>query len=666
MPEPLTATAILWTQALAALLFAAWSAMAVRDGRRALGIALGASAGAALAIAGLAPGDPGIEVALALRETSWVVAIIALLRRHAATHPAVTTAAASVVAANLAALVLAVIETVPVLAPLAPLLFAASTALRMTALAGGLLLLHFGVRAAARARDTRGAGIGIGLGLLWLGELAITLGAWSMGEWDQPMFAARAATALLGAGLVGAAITHRRDVPMAMSRLVAWRLLAGAALAAYLAAVAWASGRSAALAGPHARVAETAVVFGAGAALLVLVVTPGFRAWARVTLAKHLFVHRYDYRAEWQRFSVGLSGDEPMGRRIVRALAGFTDSPGGMLLVVDRDRLVARDAWNWADAPQPEVDPGFTALLATGWLVELDDRNGPAAAPSALLADRRAWVVVPLIHDETLVAAVVLARPPVDRRLDWEDFDLLRVAGRHAASQLAEDDARAALAEARRFDEFHRRFAFIMHDLKNLVSQMTLTASNARRHADNPAFRADMVATLGDCAERMNALIARLSNHGDQPAEPLAAVDARSIAATVARRFGHHPVRIEGAARLALAHPSRLEQVLAHLVQNAVEASGATDPVIVALGDHAGRVAIEVIDRGVGMSAGFVHDRLFRPFASSKPQGFGLGAFEARQLVDAMGGTLDVDSREGDGTRFRILLPAAAATEIAA
>jgi signal transduction histidine kinase len=71
-----------------------------------------------------------------------------------------------------------------------------------------------------------------------------------------------------------------------------------------------------------------------------------------------------------------------------------------------------------------------------------------------------------------------------------------------------------------------------------------------------------------------------------------------------------------------------------------------------------------VIDRGGGMSPGFVRDQLFRPFVSTKPNGFGIGAYEARELVRAMDGRLDVSSREGEGTRFRILLATAAAATL--
>ena len=63
------------------------------------------------------------------------------------------------------------------------------------------------------------------------------------------------------------------------------------------------------------------------------------------------------------------------------------------------------------------------------------------------------------------------------------------------------------------------------------------------------------------------------------------------------------------------------------------------------------------------MDADFVRNRLFQPFASTKDGGFGIGAFEARSLIIAMGGRLDVDSRPGKGTPFTILLPAAEPVE---
>ena len=214
---------------------------------------------------------------------------------------------------------------------------------------------------------------------------------------------------------------------------------------------------------------------------------------------------------------------------------------------------------------------------------------------------------------------------------------------------------------------FHRRFAFILHDIKNLVSQQQLVARNAERHADNPAFRADMIATLKNSADRMTSLIARLSRAEPVPAEALGPVDCAALLRRAANaRRAAHPVTADVAPCWALAHPHRLEQAIGHLVQNAVEASPPGAPVVLTARRDDARVLIEVTDGGAGMSAAFIRDQLFRPFSSTKPGGFGIGVYETRQLVAAMGGELSVDSREGEGARFRIVLPAAPAMEAAA
>ena len=204
--------------------------------------------------------------------------------------------------------------------------------------------------------------------------------------------------------------------------------------------------------------------------------------------------------------------------------------------------------------------------------------------------------------------------------LDWEDFDLFRTAGIQAASYIAEARSQQALADARRFDEFNRRFAFIMHDIKNLVSQLSLVARNAERHADNPEFRADMIATLQSSVEEderpARPPFARRGARG-RAARPVEVQPLLDAIAAARRRA--HPVRVSGdAALVAKADPGGLEQALGHLVQNAIEASAAHEPVELRFFESGGDVAIEVIDRGHGMSAAFVRDRLFQPFVSTK------------------------------------------------
>jgi signal transduction histidine kinase len=108
----------------------------------------------------------------------------------------------------------------------------------------------------------------------------------------------------------------------------------------------------------------------------------------------------------------------------------------------------------------------------------------------------------------------------------------------------------------------------------------------------------------------------------------------------------------------ALVDSAALEQAVEHLLQNALDASTGA-PVTVRVDSSRAGVAVAIADKGVGMDGDFVRNRLFQPFASTKSGGFGIGAFEARSLIAAMGGRISVDSRPGRGTTFTITLPAA-------
>lgn len=679
----MAATLNLWTHALAALLFGALALWALRSGpegvpRRPLATALAITALWALAVAGIGSNEPVTRIAEVLRNLAWLGFMLVLHRRDGKARPpraleAVYGVVALVALASLVAHLLAT-ESAPAVA---------------AQVEGGVLLLRMLVAVAALVlvqelhaalRPASGGGlrwVALALAGMWLIDFALFAVTYLSPDGVAAPPAIRG-VAMIGVGLaLGIGLQRKGEWDLQVSRAVTYQSLSLVAIGAYFAVLALATSAIATIGGSHARLLQTAFVLGSTAAILTLVSNSWLRAWAKVKLAKHLFRHRYDYRAEWMRFTETLGapdGAAPLDERIVKAIADLTDSPGGVLLVPDGAALGVGASWNWDRATLPIAsDAGLAAhLAATGRILELDpirqraaDAPDAAAVPQWMLDLPNAWAVVPLPHMASLAGAILLARPPIDRALDWEDFDLLKVAGRQVASHLAEARAQEKLADAQRFDEFNRRFAFILHDIKNLVSQLTLTARNAERHADNPEFRADMIATLQDSAERMNALLARLSQHHRSRREapqPVAVVPLAHRVATTRRR--QHPVITSGApAVVAHADPAALEQLLGHLVQNAIEASPAHEPVTLAVSTEGEEVHIDVIDRGCGMSPAFVRDKLFKPFVSSKEGGFGIGAFEARQLADAMQGRLEVVSREGAGTRFRLILRAARSAE---
>ncbi|WP_066827749.1 XrtA/PEP-CTERM system histidine kinase PrsK [Sphingomonas mali] len=666
-------TVILWGHALAALLFAVLALSQLRDGaaslpRTAFVAALGITALWALAVAGIGNPDLTARVAESLRNIAWLAFMMALLRRDdsAGRDRAVTMIYGVVVLVALAGIVLSVIQA-SVSADLVKGFAAVRILLRMMVALGALVLVHHLYSVAAPG--ARG-GIRLAvaaLAIMWTSDLVLYTTAYLSGDGSPELIAIRGLVMIAIVPLLAIAVHRNGDWTLKLSRTVTWQSLSLVALMAYAVVTVLAISAIDNFGGSYARLAQTAFVFGSAAALLTLLSSPTIKAWLRVMVAKHLFNHRYDYRAEWSRFTDTLGapgeGAAPLEERIVKAVADVTDSAAGLLLVADDGVFGLSATWNWLGTVPVAIAAETLAQSMAGnsRIIELDAvRAGDAppaelaAVPQWMLDEPSAWAIVPLVHLNQLIGAILLARPPIDRSLDWEDFDLLRIAGRQVASYLAEARAHEALADARRFDEFNRRFAFIMHDVKNLVSQLTLVARNAERHADNPDFRADMIATLKDSVGRMNDLLARLSQHNSARVEEPVAVELMPIVERVTRRRGaSHPIAVTGMRdAVAVADPARLEQALGHLIQNAIEASAPGEPVGVVVG----RATIEVIDAGPGMSASFIRDRLFKPFASTKSGGFGIGAFEARQVIVAMGGKLDVISREGEGTRFTIVL----------
>ncbi|MDQ5837445.1 MAG: ATP-binding protein [Acidobacteriota bacterium] len=224
-------------------------------------------------------------------------------------------------------------------------------------------------------------------------------------------------------------------------------------------------------------------------------------------------------------------------------------------------------------------------------------------------------------------------------------------------------------AESRQFESFIRISAMITHDLKNAIAGLSMLVANMERRWNQEEFRADVVESLRDATEKLNRTAARLS----EPAKSLSGeyrmtareIDLvpvfRRVLATVAE-----PSRplYEVEARLpdslvAWVEPTRVENVFENLVINALEAMGAKGGTLsVEAGTlEGGLVFFSIADTGVGMTEEFVKERLFRPFSTTKTKGIGLGLFTCKEVVEAHGGRLEVESRVGVGTRFRVVLP---------
>ncbi|MGB3472213.1 MAG: XrtA/PEP-CTERM system histidine kinase PrsK [Erythrobacter sp.] len=622
---------------------------------------------------------PGTVLAASLRNLSYIFLIFRLFGadgRDESLRPIRPVLITLALVEGFQLILLVIDARVGLMPELAALTFEVSVVLHMLVAVGALMLLHnLYAGAAASSREILRWST-LGLAAVFAYDLNLHTIAYLGGQQPALLMALRglicgvtAAVFAMGANATSAGLQFRP------SRAVTFQTLSLLVIGSYLLLMVLVTRSLALIGGDIARASQIVFLVFAIVAAVIWLPSPRVRGWLRVTATKHLFQHRYDYREEWLRFTQtvgrGSSASASFHERAVKAVADITDSPAGLLLIPNEEaqlELTAR--WNWPMVEVPAVagEYALSGLLERhNHILDLDevrsgvDHHGELAqVPSWLIEAEDVWALVPLIHFDRLVGCIVLARPRIMRRLDWEDFDLLRVVGQQLASYLAEQAGQQALMDASRFDEFNRRMAFVMHDIKNLASQLSLLAKNAQKHADNPDFRADMLVTLRNSSEKLNALLARLGRYGAGQVQSIGEVDLVHVAKRLEDRFaGIHPVLVASCDNAAvLADGEGLEQALIHLVQNAIDASDPDAPIQVNVSGDALKGQLDIIDAGQGMSPEFVRTGLFKPFVSSKQGGFGIGAFEAREMIKAMGGRLQVESREGVGTRFTVLLPA--------
>lgn len=398
-----------------------------------------------------------------------------------------------------------------------------------------------------------------------------------------------------------------------------------------------------------------------------------------------------------------------------RASSGSTEN--SMVLVVDRSGNVVYHSDRWLKLrPANEAVPGFdsitTAMNAnenglrefqssgTSYIAayapipRLDVSVAVARNRSVLLSGTRLWggVGLAIALLTALLAAFVLnhhvkqrsqgiervtedvsaiAKGELDRRILLKSSDDARgladninVVTERLRAQVARE------AESRQFESFVRLSAMLTHDLKNAIEGLSLTVSNMERHFDNPQFRTDALKGLTSATDKLKAIVARLSRpltslsgeHKRPTNTDLVPILKRVSAMTAEPMRTKHSIVLRLPESVyALADATRIEEVIENLVLNALEAMVQPGGTLTIEAGYttSGAPSFSISDTGPGMSRNFIDNRLFRPFATTKRNGIGLGLYTCREVVRASGGTIAVESVEGAGTTFRVVLPSA-------
>jgi len=238
----------------------------------------------------------------------------------------------------------------------------------------------------------------------------------------------------------------------------------------------------------------------------------------------------------------------------------------------------------------------------------------------------------------------------------------LKCTGDHITSVLLNLRLASEVSRAKELEAFRMVSAFFVHDLKNAAASLNLMLKNLPVHFDDPAFRADALRSIGNTAKRIDDMIARLSALRQRPDAMRVEADLNQLVTEALDKVNDLP-NVELTKELhplppIVADREQIQSVVTNLVLNARDALGATGKIQVRTATQGKRVLLSVIDNGCGMSPVFLKESLFRPFQSTKKKGIGIGLFQARAIVQAHGGGMQVESEVGKGTTFLVSLPA--------
>ena len=420
---------------------------------------------------------------------------------------------------------------------------------------------------------------------------------------------------------------------------------------------------------------QTLFLFAAIMLLLMIAFSADARTKLKSYIAEHFYKNKYDYRQEWLGVTRLLSEKNEDGniyRTIVESIADIMKCPGGAIWLTEDGKNYRNvesvrfydpiDETIILNSDFIELVTGKHAVLNIDYYKDESIVYGNIELPGEFTRGEDTWLFMALINADTLIGFVLLSRPKIATTFTFEDVDILETIGFQLASHIALLNATERLTEARQFEAFNRLSAFVVHDIKNMVAQLSLINNNARKFKHDPEFINDVFATIENSVAKMKRLLSNLQKGeliGNQASQKVSLEGLVNEVIKVRGADLPKPVLLPMESDISIqVEKDKLVTVLEHLVQNAQEATPDDGQVEIKLERLATQICVQVKDTGTGMDADFIRNKLFKPFYTTKGNaGMGIGVYESREIISAMGGHIDVDSEPGGGSAITIRLP---------
>jgi putative PEP-CTERM system histidine kinase len=423
---------------------------------------------------------------------------------------------------------------------------------------------------------------------------------------------------------------------------------------------------------------DVLLIFFAALAVIVFFNKDSFRRRIKAVINRNFKKSKYVFRDEWMFFSTELSkkiSTREICESFLKTLAARMFVRHTSIWLSD-DRQVS---FNMVESRNIEEKPEIRISLHDMVIEYLYARNHPLSKTeilsnkdltpttreiAVLFETTKAELIVPLILAERWVGLLTMGKirggEPYD---ETEDYDLLKSAAAHAASAINNARLFEERMRANEMEAFHRLSSFVMHDLKNMTSMLSIVAQNAEKHLHNPEFQKDALKTISEAVARMRKMIHSLSDLPDQLKLQVKSLDFNELISDALEKIccSVEDLKIEtrlGQLPQVRVDPDEIRKVIDNLLLNAHEALDGEGFVKVATEAKGEHVVFSVCDNGTGMSKDFVENLLFQPFKSTKKKGLGIGLYQCKAIIEAHGGRIDVVSEPGKGSTFSVYLPA--------
>ena len=402
-------------------------------------------------------------------------------------------------------------------------------------------------------------------------------------------------------------------------------------------------------------------------ALAVVFLSEKLRRKLKVTLHKNFYQSKYDYKEQWQNFASRVTSGITLAEIQTAILDLFCEPlacKGAAFYLYDFElssythtvSLNFRRDWR----PFSEQDPLILQLKQRDWIINLKEDH-PQLKDSLIdsFDDVGAFLIVPLFFDKELAGFIIMGEQiNSTEELSYEDYDLLRMLSRQAIATVQGLRLSEQLSTARELAAIGKVSTFVLHDLKNQVSGLSLMLDNARDYISDPDFQQDMLETVGNTVANMKHLISRLKNIKEKPQLAISSVALNKIIEDAVETAGAN-IESYGLPVQVAVDEEEIYKVVLNLLVNAIEATEGDQSVLIKYGQRDSLAFVEVKDPGCGMSAEFIENKLFKPFETTKKHGFGIGLYQCKQIIESHGGQIEVESQHGGGTIFTLLLPLA-------